>query len=132
RENEPITTRKITPAPAQGDVDPVIGYAQSRIQFDSQKYNSLLDRIDSARIELDTARAAFKYRYNVIKPPQVPRKPIKPNSARLRGGCPGARGERRGSSSTWWCLRTTKKRASPTPCAASRRSIIRRASSGCW
>jgi hypothetical protein len=81
RENEPIATRKITPAPTQGDVDPVIAYAQSRIQFDSQKYNSLLDRIDSARIELDTARAAFKYRYNVIKPPQAPRKPIKPNSA---------------------------------------------------
>jgi uncharacterized protein involved in exopolysaccharide biosynthesis len=85
RENEPIVARKLPPAPTQGDADPVIAYAQSRIQFDSQKYNNLLDRIDSARIELDTARAAFKYRYSVIRPPQVPRKPIKPNAALVIG-----------------------------------------------
>jgi uncharacterized protein involved in exopolysaccharide biosynthesis len=36
-------------------------------------------RIDSARIEQDTARAAFKYRYSVVRPASVPRKPEKPN-----------------------------------------------------
>ncbi len=38
----------------------------------------LLDRIDSARIELDTARAAFKYRYAVLRPPILPSAPAKP------------------------------------------------------
>jgi uncharacterized protein involved in exopolysaccharide biosynthesis len=43
-----------------------------------EKYDTLLDRINSARIELDTARAAFKYRYSVIRPPQLPKRPEKP------------------------------------------------------
>ena len=43
-----------------------------------EKYDSLLDRINSARIELDTARAAFKYRYSIIRPPQLPKRPTKP------------------------------------------------------
>jgi uncharacterized protein involved in exopolysaccharide biosynthesis len=43
-----------------------------------EKYDTLLDRINSARIELDTARAAFKYRYSIVHPPQLPKKPAKP------------------------------------------------------
>ena len=38
-------------------------------------------RIDGARIEQDTARAAFKYRYSVVRPASVPKKPVKPNVA---------------------------------------------------
>ena len=45
----------------------------------SSKYEDLLMRIDAAKIELDTARAAFKYRYSVVRPASVPRKPSKPN-----------------------------------------------------
>jgi uncharacterized protein involved in exopolysaccharide biosynthesis len=36
-------------------------------------------RLDAARIELDTARAAFKYRYSVVSPAQTPRNPVSPN-----------------------------------------------------
>jgi uncharacterized protein involved in exopolysaccharide biosynthesis len=36
-------------------------------------------RLESARIELATSRAAFKYRYTVVRPAQLPRGPIKPN-----------------------------------------------------
>ena len=43
-----------------------------------EKYDVLLERIESARIELDTARAAFKYRYGIIRPPTFPRRPEKP------------------------------------------------------
>jgi hypothetical protein len=42
------------------------------------KYTALLDRIDSAKIEMDTARAAFKYRYSVFWPARIPLKPTKP------------------------------------------------------
>jgi hypothetical protein len=43
------------------------------------KYEDLMDRIDSARIELHTAQAAFKYRYAIVEPPELPKKPTKPN-----------------------------------------------------
>ena len=43
------------------------------------KYDDLLGRLEAARIELDTARAAFKYRYSVVTPPEVPKQATKPN-----------------------------------------------------
>ncbi|HET9451190.1 MAG TPA: hypothetical protein VFO83_09925, partial [Aggregicoccus sp.] len=58
-------------------------YAQSRLRIATNKYEELLDRIDAARIELDTARAAFKYRYSVIDPAQVPKKALSPKPALL-------------------------------------------------
>ena len=53
-------------------------YARTSLRFAMEKYDSLQDRIDSAKIELDTAKAAFKYRYSVIRPPVLPRRPVKP------------------------------------------------------
>jgi hypothetical protein len=53
-------------------------YARTRLRFAMEKYDVLLERIESARIELDTARAAFKYRYSIVRPPTFPRRPEKP------------------------------------------------------
>src|SRR5262249_47416278 len=53
-------------------------YARTRLRFAMEKYDVLLDRINSARIELDTARAAFKYRYSIVRPPQLPKRAEKP------------------------------------------------------
>jgi len=53
-------------------------YTRTRLRFAMEKYDTLVDRVNSARIELDTARAAFKYRYSVIRPPQLPKRPEKP------------------------------------------------------
>jgi len=53
-------------------------YARTRLRFAMEKYDVLLERIEAAGIELDTARAAFKYRYSVIRPPTFPRRPEKP------------------------------------------------------
>ena len=44
-----------------------------------QKYIELTDRLDSARMERETAQAAFKFRYSVIQPPEMPLRPTKPN-----------------------------------------------------
>ena len=52
--------------------------ARTRLRFAMSKYDSLLERIDSAKIELDTARAAFKYRYSVLRPAMFPKHPTKP------------------------------------------------------
>jgi DNA repair exonuclease SbcCD ATPase subunit len=54
------------------------GYAKNRLRFAMNKYDSLIARLDDARIELDTARAAFKYRYSTIRPAELPKKPIRP------------------------------------------------------
>jgi uncharacterized protein involved in exopolysaccharide biosynthesis len=40
---------------------------------------NLLDRINGARLELATASAGLKYRFNVTQPAEIPKKPIKPN-----------------------------------------------------
>jgi uncharacterized protein involved in exopolysaccharide biosynthesis len=51
---------------------------KAQVRFALATYNSFLDRIEGARLELDSARAAFKYRYTIIVPAQKPRGPIKP------------------------------------------------------
>jgi hypothetical protein len=61
--------------------DPQIGYLREQVRFALTNYNSFLDRIEAARLELDSARAAFKYRYTVITPVQRPRGHIKPKPA---------------------------------------------------
>ncbi|HZX95203.1 MAG TPA: hypothetical protein VFE90_11845 [Myxococcales bacterium] len=61
--------------------DPVVEHAKSELQFAMTKYGALLDRIDSAKMELDTSRAAFKYRYSIIAPAEKPHDPVKPKPA---------------------------------------------------
>ncbi len=53
-------------------------YAKARLRFAMNNYDSLIERLDAARIELDTARAAFKYRYSTIRPAELPKKVAKP------------------------------------------------------
>jgi uncharacterized protein involved in exopolysaccharide biosynthesis len=63
-----------------GARDASVDYARAQLGYATQQYAALRGRIDAARIDLDTARAAFKYRYVVVAPPQVPRGPIKPRA----------------------------------------------------
>jgi uncharacterized protein involved in exopolysaccharide biosynthesis len=57
---------------------PAAEYAKARLRFAMNKYDSLMERLDAARIELDTARAAFKYRYITIRPAELPKHADKP------------------------------------------------------
>ena len=59
--------------------DPEIALALSRVQNASAKYGEMLSRIEAANIELEVARASFKYQYTVVRPAELPRKPSKPN-----------------------------------------------------
>src|SRR5207237_10082896 len=52
----------------------------SKLIYAAQQYAGMRERVQSARLDLDTARAAFKYRYSVIVPPEIPRGPIKPKA----------------------------------------------------
>lgn len=50
-----------------------------RVKDVRSQYLQLLERVNLAQLELDAARAAFKHRYQVIWPAEVPRLPVSPN-----------------------------------------------------
>jgi hypothetical protein len=76
---------RLRPPPASKDKDKDaedderVEYPKAKLKIAADNYEDLLRRIDSARIELDTAQAAFKYRYRVIRPAEIPEKASKPN-----------------------------------------------------
>ncbi|MBL8951512.1 MAG: hypothetical protein JNK82_12080 [Myxococcaceae bacterium] len=59
--------------------DPTVTVAQDQLRVALARYQELLMRVEAARLELDTARAAFKYRFSVVRPALTPRKPTAPN-----------------------------------------------------
>jgi uncharacterized protein involved in exopolysaccharide biosynthesis len=72
------------------DEDPRLEYERSQLRLLLRQHSNLLERIDAARVEMDTAQAAFKGRYIVTTPPQLPKRPSWPNPlAVLAGGLLG-------------------------------------------
>jgi uncharacterized protein involved in exopolysaccharide biosynthesis len=65
---------------------PELMHARAKLSAAATKYQDLLNRIDSARIEMLTAQAAFKYRYSISQPAEFPKKPKKPNVPVVIGG----------------------------------------------
>ena len=61
--------------------EPELANAKATLQVATRRYEDLMDRIDSARIELQAAQAAFKYRYIVVEPPEVPKQPARMTGA---------------------------------------------------
>lgn len=58
--------------------DPALAYERGQLEGLLRQHSGLLERIESARIELDAARTAFQQRYSIITPPRRPRGPMKP------------------------------------------------------
>ncbi|MBS1152672.1 MAG: chain length determinant family protein [Myxococcaceae bacterium] len=79
RNSAPDVDRVISEVAPDLRDDPAVTVARSQLAMATSRYQDILMRIDAARIELDTARAAFKYRYTVVSPAQTPRNPISPN-----------------------------------------------------
>jgi uncharacterized protein involved in exopolysaccharide biosynthesis len=67
------------------DRDPNIMHARGQLRDAMDKFATLRTHIQSAEIDLETAKAAFKYRYTVITPAHVPKKPAKPNTTLITG-----------------------------------------------
>jgi hypothetical protein len=82
----PAATRPVAMRPIDLRDDSRTVLARQRLTMASTKYNELLSRIESANIELEVTRAAFKYQYTVVRPPEVPRGPSKPNVVLLLVG----------------------------------------------
>lgn len=49
------------------------------------RLTQVLERLHSAQLELDSTRAAFRHRYRILWPAQVPRKPVSPSPLRVFG-----------------------------------------------
>ena len=58
--------------------DPRLDYERRELETLLRRHTTLVDRIESSKIELDAAAKDFKQRYPVISPPKLPRAPLKP------------------------------------------------------
>jgi hypothetical protein len=61
------------------DRDPAMVYARGRLRDAMDKYAALRAQVQASQIDLETAKAAFKYRYTVVTPARLPRSPSVPN-----------------------------------------------------
>jgi uncharacterized protein involved in exopolysaccharide biosynthesis len=59
--------------------DPALMMAQDALRQALARAQDLRNRIDAAKIELDSSRASYKYSFSVVAPPQTPRSPETPN-----------------------------------------------------
>jgi uncharacterized protein involved in exopolysaccharide biosynthesis len=60
------------------DRDGPLRLAESKLTSAINSYQNAMSRIDAAKVELDITRAAYKHRYTVVTPAELPRKPKKP------------------------------------------------------
>jgi uncharacterized protein involved in exopolysaccharide biosynthesis len=77
RETQP--TERAAEAPVQAPGSQMNEFVRLRLRSELNQLESVLERTDGAKIELAVSQAAFKYRYTVIRPAQVPRDPAFPN-----------------------------------------------------
>ena len=76
RSGASIPMRPIPSGPVSEDQ----GVRDARVQ-----YELMAARVNAAKADLDTARAAFKYRYTVTWPARIPRKPVSPKPLTVFG-----------------------------------------------
>lgn len=72
-----------SPSPMIIEEDPAVTVARMKLQQSAQKYADLETRIDGAKIELDIAKTAHKYRFSIVRPAEVSKHPHKPNPVAL-------------------------------------------------
>ncbi len=61
--------------------DPTVIAARAELRIRVDGYQDMTMRLENARLELETARAALPFRYVVTHPPERPRRPVAPNVA---------------------------------------------------
>lgn len=74
------TTAAVDPlavAPPNSDHDGPLQLAQSELELAIRSYEDALTRLDASKVELDITGAAYKHRYTVVTPAELPRAPKK-------------------------------------------------------
>jgi uncharacterized protein involved in exopolysaccharide biosynthesis len=67
------------PAAVERPESPSEEFARLQLRSELNQLESVLERTDGAHIELAVSQAAFKFRYTVIQPAEIPRGPVFPN-----------------------------------------------------
>jgi uncharacterized protein involved in exopolysaccharide biosynthesis len=63
-----------------GEVEsPEVEQAKGDLKYELGRYSHLTEKIDEVKTELEAQRAAFHYRYGVLRPAALPRAPRKPS-----------------------------------------------------
>jgi uncharacterized protein involved in exopolysaccharide biosynthesis len=65
------------------DEPPEVEEAKAELKHEIGRYSTLAERIEQAQLEVETQRAAFAYRYGVLRPAAVPASPVKPKKAQM-------------------------------------------------
>jgi hypothetical protein len=88
--NTPPVQPNTPPVPTDGADDAgkprpeaVAQFALTRVRTQLTQLHGVLERTETARIEMEIAKAAFKHRYSVISPAEKPGDPTFPNSSRV-------------------------------------------------
>jgi hypothetical protein len=82
----PIPTVSASPASVSVQPRTTGGVDENeRVREARYRYQQMVERMNQAELELDASRAAFKYRYDVIWPAQVPKQPVSPNPFKVFG-----------------------------------------------
>ncbi len=60
------------------DEDPRLDFERGQLENLLRQHGDIRNRVAALEVERQTAEAAFRHRYSVVTPPQIPRGPIKP------------------------------------------------------
>lgn len=74
----PTEALRLTQTLADEVEQPEVEQAKNELRYEVGRYSSLIERIDAVKMERETQRAAFRYRYSVLRPASLPPTPLKP------------------------------------------------------
>ncbi len=77
----PVEALRLTQTSADEVEQPEIEQAKNELRYEVGRYATLIERIDAVKLERETQRAAFRYRYGVLRPATMPIAPTKPKPA---------------------------------------------------
>jgi len=66
-------------------VDTAAVDSNERVREARAQFTAMLDKLNAAQLELETSRAAFKHRYKVTWPAEVPTTPVSPKPSKVFG-----------------------------------------------
>ena len=76
-----LTVEALRIGRAMGDEveSPDVEQAKTDLKYELGRYSSLTEKVDLVKLELEAQRAAFRYRYGVLRPAAIPRQQSKPS-----------------------------------------------------
>lgn len=85
RSESPTARPAVAGRAVRQGIDPSMLDREERVREARGQYDRMIERVNAAQLDLDAARAAFKFRYNVIWPAQMPKDPVSPNPFKVFG-----------------------------------------------